>query len=621
MISNKQKPEDYYKKICLKCGLEIHKRLDTKKLFCNCSTKMCGKSICSIKRKLNMSSGELGQLDEVAKKEIEKQKTFEYICFEEETCLVDIDEEPPHLMNKNALDIVLDLCLKFNCYIPDSIYVMRKIVLDGSNTTGFQRTALVGINGKIKPFSDKKKEIIIDSVCIEEESAQIQKDEPEKRTYLLNRLGIPLIEITTNTFFATPQELKEIALYIGMVLNSTEKTKRGIGTIRQDVNISIKEGARVEIKGLQDIRSIDKVIDLEIQRQQSLIELKKKLENKEIKFSEFFNATKFFSKTKSKIFAGKETYGFAIKNFAGLFCKKLNEKKALGSEISRIACIGTNSKGIIHTDENLEKYNIKDEFEEIRTHFKFNKDDLIICIATNEANAVKLFNQLKKRVLDLKKGVLRETRYCMQNNDTIYMRAIAGAKRMYPETDIPKIEISRQYLEKKKKNLFKTYEEIKKFYTEKLNLTNEFANQIINLKMNKLFLELIKTNIFKNKENEIAKLVISASGILEKIENKYNIEQAKNCFEECFTAKEKGKITKQAMYVFLGEKLKNPKKQASKIIKECNIEKLDKNKIIKIIKQAKNQLKQNNKKQIIKFIESKYKNKIDKKELIDCLIL
>ena len=241
---NKEKTPEYYRKIGLKCGLEIHKRLDTKKLFCNCATNMCGKRCGSITRKMNKSVGEMGGVDEAAEREVQKEKIFEYVRVEGETCLVDIDEEPPHPMNKEALDIVLDLCLKFDCCIFDNIHVMRKTVLDGSNTSGFQRTAIIGADGKINPLKGQAKEIEIESVCIEEESAQIEKDDGKKRTYLLNRLGIPLVEITTGAFFATPIEVKEIALYLGMFLNSTGKVKRGIGTIRQDVNISIIGGAR-----------------------------------------------------------------------------------------------------------------------------------------------------------------------------------------------------------------------------------------------------------------------------------------------------------------------------------------------------------------------------------------
>ena len=615
---NKEKTQDYYSKIGLKCGLEIHKRLNTKKLFCNCSTNMCGKRTGSITRKLNMSVGELGEHDEVAKKEVGKEKTFEYICFDGETCLVDIDEEPPHSINNDALDIVLDLCLKFNCLIPNCLHIMRKTVLDGSNTSGFQRTALVGTDGTITPLDDKTKEIGIDSVCIEEESAQIEKDEEQKRTYLLNRLGIPLVEITTNAFFTTPTELKEIALHIGMLLNSTEKVKRGIGTIRQDVNISITGGNRVELKGVQDVRKIDKVTDLEIQRQQSLIKLKETLQDKKITFKDIFNAKEFFSNTKSAIFAGKEAYGFVIENFNGKFSGKLNDIKTLGNEIAKIACVGTNAKGIIHTDEDLKKYKLTDEFGQIKNHLKLSNKDLILCVATDQKNAKKVFEQLKKRVLELKKGIPEETRAVLANCDSIYMRPIAGAKRMYPETDILKIQISQQYLKDRKKNLFETYEEKKEFYKKKLNIPDETVNQIINLKMNILFDELIKSNSFKNKEKDASKLIISFSGILTKIQTKYDAKTTIKFFEECFMALQNNKITKQGAGIFLKEKLKNPAKPETHIIKENNLEKLSKGKLVQIIEEAKKQTK--NTKEIIRFIESKYCYQIDKKELIELLI-
>ncbi|RLG14309.1 MAG: Glu-tRNA(Gln) amidotransferase GatDE subunit E [Candidatus Nanohalarchaeota archaeon] len=616
---NKEKTLDYYRKIGLKCGLEIHKRLDTKKLFCNCSTNMCGKRCGSITRKMNLSVGEMGEADETAKKEVEKEKIFEYVCFEGETCLVDIDEEPPHSMNKEALDIVLDLCLKFDCCIFDNIYVMRKTVLDGSNTSGFQRTAIVGTDGKAYPLKEKNRAITIDSLCIEEESAQIEKDDGRKRTYLLNRLGIPLVEITTGAFFATPMEVKEIALYLGMFLNSTEKVKRGIGTIRQDVNISIKGGARVEIKGMQDVRQMDKMIELEIQRQLSLIEIKEKLKNKKIIIRDMFEATSFFSNTKSAIFAGKESYGISIKEFAGFFAKNLNNVRTLGNEIAKIACVGTNVKGIIHTDEDLKRYRLHDEFEQIRKQLKIGNDDLIICVATDKKKAVRVFEHLKARILMLKKGIPKETRACLPNNDSVYMRLIAGAKRMYPETDIPKMHISKEHLKNRKKNLFETYEERKELYTKKMNVTGEFANQLINLKMNRLFDEVLKSSSLKKAGNEVAKSVISHAEILEKMQTNHGIETTAKCFGECFAALKSNVITKQGAGIFLAEKLKNPDAESGRIIKERGIEKLDKKKLTELIEKAKRKSKTQNIKEIIRFIESSHKNQIDKKELIEVL--
>lgn len=259
-----------YKKIKLKVGLEVHVQLDTKnKLFCACSTSMKEKNpITIVKRKLHPVASELGEIDRAAQFEYLRNRTFLYQVFQNETCSVELDEEPPHLINQEALQIALQIALMLNCKIPDEIHIMRKTVIDGSNTSGFQRTMIVGQNGFTKY---KGKKIGIKLVSLEEDAAAIVKEEDENVTYRLSRLGIPLVEIATEILQGfTPEEIQDIALTIGMTGKSTGKLKRGIGTIRQDINVSIKGGERVEIKGVQDLGILAKVIEEEVKRQLSL---------------------------------------------------------------------------------------------------------------------------------------------------------------------------------------------------------------------------------------------------------------------------------------------------------------------------------------------------------------
>jgi len=267
-----------YKKIGLKAGLEIHFQLNTKhKLFCNCSTEMKEKEpIAVIKRKLHPVASELGEIDIAAQFEYLRNRTFYYQVFKNETCLVELDEEPPHPVNQEALKIGLQIALLFNCNILNEIHVMRKTVIDGSNTSGFQRTMIIGRNGF---FNYLGKKIEIANICLEEDAAAIVREENGEVWYRLSRLGIPLIEISTKTLEGfSPHEIQDIAYTIGLIAKSTGKIKRGIGAIRQDLNVSISKGARVEIKGVQDLSLIAKVIELEVQRQLSLIESEKKVE-------------------------------------------------------------------------------------------------------------------------------------------------------------------------------------------------------------------------------------------------------------------------------------------------------------------------------------------------------
>lgn len=258
-----------YNELGLKCGIEIHQQLEGHKLFCNCPTEIRkGDPDFRIKRYLRASAGESGAVDQAALYEQQKHKYFVYYGYNDITCDVELDEEPPHPVNQEALKACLQVAKMLNCEIVDEIQVMRKTVIDGSNTSGFQRTMLVGMNGFVEVNGRK---ISIESVCLEEEACQIIERTKEYDVYNLSRLGIPLIEIATGPDISTPEEARDVASKIGMILRSTGKCKRGIGSIRQDVNLSIKGGARVEIKGFQDYRSIPKVMNFEIERQLKLI--------------------------------------------------------------------------------------------------------------------------------------------------------------------------------------------------------------------------------------------------------------------------------------------------------------------------------------------------------------
>jgi Glu-tRNA(Gln) amidotransferase subunit E-like FAD-binding protein len=269
-----------YKKIGLKSGLEIHQQLDTHKLFCSCPSLLrADEPKYEIQRTLNPVVGETGIVDIAAKHEAEQNKNFTYQVYDT-NCLVEVDEEPPHSINQEALKIALQISHLLNCKIFPIAQVMRKTVTDGSNTSGFQRTTLIAHDGYIEISSEgsieslpKRKKIAIDAVMLEEDSARPIAEDETSKTYKLDRLGIPMVEIATGPHMHTPEEIKEAALKIGEILRAC-KVKRGIGTIRQDVNISIKGSKRVEIKGFQDPKMMITTIDKEIQRQQECIKNK-----------------------------------------------------------------------------------------------------------------------------------------------------------------------------------------------------------------------------------------------------------------------------------------------------------------------------------------------------------
>lgn len=255
-----------YKKLGFKCGLEVHAQLNTNKLFCNCPSLVNdpNKNFTEVKRKLSMSESELGEKDIAAEYESKKQKTFIYQAKPTSSCLVELDCEPPHPINQEALKTGIQVCKLLSATIVNEVLVMRKLVIDGSNVTGFQRTALLGRKGFIRTSKGK---ISIPTIYIEEEAAKKIKEDKETKTYSLDRLGIPLLEISTSPDLQDPEHVKEAASTIGMIVKSTGNFKSGIGSIRQDVNISIKGHERVELKGFQDLKAMPKTIDIEIKRQ------------------------------------------------------------------------------------------------------------------------------------------------------------------------------------------------------------------------------------------------------------------------------------------------------------------------------------------------------------------
>ena len=272
-----------YNELGFKCGLEIHQQLEGKKLFCNCPTiNSDNDPNVKFERRLRAVAGETGEIDIAAKHEMQKKKKFNYEADSSDTCLIEYDEQPPNELNRKALETAIKVALLLNAKITDEIQVMRKTVVDGSNVSGFQRTALIAVNGFIETSQGK---VTIPIICLEEEAAKKQEEGNDFVRYRLDRLGIPLIEIATGSEIKNPEHAKETASHIGMVLRSVENIKRGLGTIRQDVNTSITKGERTEIKGFQDLKSIPKVIEYEIKRQLNSIKNSKKI-NKEVRKAE-----------------------------------------------------------------------------------------------------------------------------------------------------------------------------------------------------------------------------------------------------------------------------------------------------------------------------------------------
>ncbi|MEM2963014.1 MAG: Glu-tRNA(Gln) amidotransferase subunit GatE, partial [Candidatus Anstonellales archaeon] len=353
----------------MKCGLEIHQRLDTNKLFCNCPSPPTESEVIPsriIKRRLHPVSSEIGTLDSAALFEASSDKSFTYLAPYQYSCLVELDEEPPHKINPEALLFALELANYFGSTPVDEVQVMRKTVIDGSDTSGFQRTMLLAVGGSVET---SRGHVGIQTICLEEESAGIIERKKGETLYSLGRLGIPLVEIATAPEIIDGEHAKEVASIIGEILRLSGRVQRGIGTIRQDLNISVEGGARVEIKGAQELNQLPTLIENEIKRQNSLLELMNNLKSRFGEFSGFpayiSEVTSVFTNTRcamiKKMLSQKcGVFGIRLPKHKGILGFELCPGIRYGTELSfyaKTAGVG----GILHSDEDLSRYSISNE--------------------------------------------------------------------------------------------------------------------------------------------------------------------------------------------------------------------------------------------------------------------
>jgi len=469
----------------LKAGLEIHQQLDTHKLFCSCPGLLRNdEPKLIVERTLNPVVGETGKIDTAAAYEKLKDKTFSYQFFDT-NCLVELDEEPPHDINQEALRISLQIAHLLKAQIFPVTQIMRKTVIDGSNTSGFQRTALVAHDGLIETSQGP---VRIETIAIEEDSARKKDDSSGKRTYSLDRLGIPLVEITTKPDLKNPEQIKEAALKIGEILRACQ-VKRGIGTIRQDVNVSIPGGERVEIKGFQDPKIMISTVLNETARQKNILDLQPKF--KSIKVGNLIELQNFFKNTKCNLLKNKSVFGFKLENAKGIIGSELQPNKRVGTDLSEYAKPVSGIGGIIHSDENLKKYEIS--ITEITSIIKSleidEKKDAFILITTDVDNAEKAHTAIIERLNLLKKGVPGEVRRSNPDSTTTFLRPMPGSARMYPETDCELLKIKRELLDSTKKDLPKLASENKK-YLQEFGLNDELISILLKQRKIEEFKEL-----------------------------------------------------------------------------------------------------------------------------------
>ena len=530
-----------YQKVGLKCGLEIHQQLEGKKLFCSCPTLLRDdKAHFIVVRKLRASAGESGEVDIAAREEQLKDKLIVYEGYYDSTCLVELDAEPPHEINMGALYTCLQFCTLVKANVFSLVQVMRKTVVDGSNTSGFQRTALVGGKGKIITGMG---EVGISNISLEEESAKNIAETAEERVFRLDRLGMPLIEVGTDPDIHTPEQAQEAAKKIGLLLRSLPGIKRGLGTIRQDVNVSVIGGNRIEIKGVQELRQVALFVELEVKRQLELLKIKEDLKDVKLNPFKIVDLTELLNNSSSKIITrtlqsqGK-VLALKLDHFANYLGKELQPNYRLGTEFSGRAKAKAGVGGIFHSDE-LPNYGLTiQEVENIKKELKCGLQDGFILVADTEEKSQKALVAVYERAEELWKGVPKEVRKANADGTTSYMRPMPGAARMYPETDVPLIKPSLKNI-----ILPETLEEKMKRYQENFGLSKDLAEFMAKSDKVDLFEELVK----KHSTIKAAFIAETLTSTLVDIKRSYQQDPEKltdEDFKDVFNYMEEGKIHK-----------------------------------------------------------------------------
>jgi len=571
-----------YKGLGLKVGLEIHRQLDTRKLFSPVPSELSDRVDFTFERRLRPTMSELGEIDPAALEEFKKGKKYIYEGDYELSDLVYMDEEPPRGPDKEALEVSLQIAYLLNAKPVDEVHFMRKIVIDGSNVSGFQRTAIVALDGRVDtPWGS----VGIPTVCLEEDACRIVERREKEVVYRLDRLGIPLVEISTTPDIHHPEQAKVVAKYIGDALRATRKVKRGLGTIRQDLNVSIRGGARIEIKGVQELDMIPVIIEREVERQNNLLKIREELRERGVKpedlKEEFYDVTEVFRDTQSKIIArtikkGGKVLAVRLPKFRGLIGREIQPGRRLGTEMADRA--KKYVKGIFHIDE-LPNYGIsEEEVNAVIERLNLGDLDAFVLVAAEEETAKKALREVVKRAREAIEGVPEETRRALPDGNTQYMRPLPGKARMYPETDIPSIFIPPEEKERIKSNLPELPQERIDRYVKEYKIDRSLAETLVNDERDELFEELVGKGV---KPSLAASIIIV---VLKGLKKEVPIENVTDeHIREAFNLYLNGKIAKEAFEEIFKELAKNPEKTAEQVAEEKGLTLLSEEEVERII--------------------------------------
>ena len=502
-----------YETVGFKSGLEIHQQLYTdKKLFCRCPAGIYSENYdAEILRHMRPTLSELGEYDGTALMEFKTKKEIIYRINRNTVCTYEMDDTPPFLINEDALDIALGIGMLYNCKLVDELHIARKQYLDGSIPTGFQRTAIYAVDGWI-PYKDRKVKIV--QMSIEEDSCREVSDYSHNRIYLTDRLGMPLIETVTGPDMRYPNEVAEVGWICAKLVRSTHKVRRGIGAARQDVNVSVEGGTRVEIKGVPKIGMIPLLTHNEAMRQWNLLRLREELKKRGITPETFnakdYNITSLIKKPhyvplKNAVESKLKIRCVVLKGFKDLLRWQTQTDTYFSKEISDrvrvIACL-TTIPNLIHSDSRTDTLSSSD-WQKVKKHVEATDDDTLIIVWASDDDIQTAVNEIIIRAKEATIGIPSETRQALSDGTNGFERILPGADRMYPDTDLPPKQIAPERINKIKSWMPEQFWKRQQWYKE-LNIPPDTIDELSISK----YAELFKNAVNEWKINPVTAAVV-----------------------------------------------------------------------------------------------------------------
>ena len=462
-VDRKEATQADYDRIGFMSGLEVHQQLATKeKLFCRCPAGIFQKPDqfdAELLRHMRPTLSEMGEYDGTALMEFKTRKNIIYRIAHRTACTYEVDDTPPFPINPEALQYALEITLASKLKVVGEVHITRKQYLDGSIPTGFQRTAILGIDGEI-PLRHKKVRLI--QLSVEEDACREVSDIGHTRIYRTDRLGMPLIETVTYPEMVNPDEVEEAGNVIRFLNRSTGRVRTGIGAGRQDVNVSCKGGTRIEVKGVAHTKWIPEVTHVECFRQWALLAIREQLkarvqkEDWKMNYMEL-NPKEFhfyFDPITDAIKRGEKVYAVNLPQFAGLLSHFTQPGHPFYCEFAdRLKVIACIERPNMATSEDLEDVVSRSVFEKAAKALNAGDNDAQIIFWAADDDVKTALETIEERALMAFDGVPQETRKALPDGTTIFERVLPGADRMYPDTDSAPIPLTNDYIESLKKNI------------------------------------------------------------------------------------------------------------------------------------------------------------------------